>query len=109
METDSGTQLCLDCEKGRIKRLQQVGILAAPIPLLQRISSTITGKSVVNPWLEKLNEALTGKLLSFEAIYSALLEFEMSNSAVSEANGSANPFDDRSQIIDRLRAMATCF
>ncbi|KAL5965824.1 Lipoyltransferase 1 mitochondrial [Taenia solium] len=109
METDSGTQLCLDCEKGRIKKLQQVGISVTPTPLLQRIASAITGKSAANPWLDKLNEALTGKPLSFEAIHSTLLEFEMSNSADDEAFGSADPFDDCSQIIDRLRAMATCF
>ncbi|KAL5111827.1 Lipoyltransferase 1 mitochondrial [Taenia crassiceps] len=109
METDSGAQLCLDCEKGRVKKVRQVGILEAPTPLLQRISSAITGRSVTDPWLYKLSEALTGKPLSFEAIHSALLEFEMSNIAGSEANGSADPFNYRSQIIDRLRAMATCF
>ncbi|CDS40744.1 Lipoyltransferase 1 mitochondrial [Echinococcus multilocularis] len=108
METDSGTLLCLDCEKGRIKRLKQVKILVAST-LLQRISSAIIGQSAVNHWLDKLNEALVGKRLSFEAIHNTLLEFEMSNSTSSEANGSADPFNNFSQIIDRLRAMATCF
>ncbi|VDM20126.1 unnamed protein product, partial [Hydatigera taeniaeformis] len=109
METDSGTQICLECEKGRIRKIEQGGILVTPTPLLQRISSAITGKPVVNPWISRLNEALTGKPLTFEAIHTALLEFEMSNNIGSETNDFANPFDTCSQIIDRLRAMATCF
>ena len=106
LEMDDGTLLRLECEKGRVKELEQIGGSATPAPLLQRISSVITGKPATDPWFDKLNEALVGKPLSFDAIYNALLEFEMSTT--NNTDGPVDSFDGHSQVVDRLRAMATC-
>lgn len=107
LEMDDGALLRLECEKGRVARLEQIGGLFPPVPLLQRISSTIAGKSVTCSQLDKLNGVLSGKPLTFDAIFKAVLEFEMSFTY--NVDGSTDPFNGHSQVIDRLRALATCF
>lgn len=107
MEADDGTSLCLHCEKGRITKLEQTGGPITDTSLLQRFSSAITGKQPTSPWVDKLNEALVGKKLQFLEIHEALMEVEMELSAKSD--GLKDPYEHASQIIDRLRGMATCF
>ncbi|VDN97077.1 unnamed protein product [Rodentolepis nana] len=107
METDDGTALCLHCAKGRITKVEQTGGPVSDVPLLQRLSSAITGKQPTSPWVDKLNEALVGRKLEFKEIHKALLDIEMKLSA--ESGGPKDPYDHVSQIIDRLRGMATCF
>ncbi|VDL60725.1 unnamed protein product [Hymenolepis diminuta] len=107
MEADDGTVLCLHCEKGRIAKLEQTGGPIIDTSLLQRFSSAITGKQPTSPWVDKLNEALVGKKLQFMEIHEALMEVETELSAKSD--GLKDPYEHVSQIIDRLRGMATCF
>ncbi|VDD80654.1 unnamed protein product [Mesocestoides corti] len=109
METEDGTVLRLNCEKGRVVSLVRDGGATSPIPLLQRISSALSRKPSSDAWLEKLNEALAGKPLCFEALHNALLDFEVSVSSATGGDDPEDPFGPKAQIIDRLRAMATCF
>lgn len=107
IETDDGTKLRLHCDRGRITKLEHTGGVVAHTPLLQRIPSALTSKPPINLWMDKLNKALAGKLLKFEDIHEALLEVEVELSAGSD--GPTDAFKNASPIIDRLRAMATCF
>lgn len=107
MEADDGTALCLHCEKGRITKLEQTGGPVTDAPLLKKLSSAITGKKPTSQWVEKLNAVLVGKKLTFMEIHRALMKVEMELNAESE--GPTDPYEQASQIIDRLRGMATCF
>ncbi|KAM7541650.1 hypothetical protein Aperf_G00000033773 [Anoplocephala perfoliata] len=106
LETDDGIELRLHCDRGRIVKLEQTGGGVTQVSLLQRFSSAITGKPPTNPWVDKLDKALVGKLLKFEDIHEALLEVEMELGAGSDEP--TDSFENASPIIDRLRAMATC-
>lgn len=107
METDDGTVLRLDCERGRVAALvQERAAFGTPVSLLQRITATVTGNTPPDPWLQKLNDAIKGSPLAFAAINKALTQFQMSPDVEGDP---MDPFDRRSMIIDRIRAMATCF